>query len=33
VELIGGKWYNDEETNGQEHQAMQGKIDNNPEDG
>jgi hypothetical protein len=26
VELISGKWYNDEETNSQEHQVTQGKI-------
>ena len=32
VELISGKWYNDKETISQEHQAMQGKIGNNPED-
>jgi len=29
---ISGKWYTEEETDNQEHQAMQGKIDNNPED-
>ena len=32
MELISGKWYADEETDSQEHQAMQGKIDNNQED-
>jgi hypothetical protein len=32
VELISDKWYNGEQTNSQEHEAMQGKIDNNPED-
>jgi hypothetical protein len=32
VELISGKWYNDEETISQEHQAVQGKVGNNPED-
>ena len=32
VEPISGKWYTEEETDNQEHQAKQGKIDNNPED-
>jgi len=32
VELISGKWYTEEETDSQEHQPMQGKKDNNPED-
>jgi len=32
VEPISGKWYTEEETDNQEHQAMQGKIDNNQED-
>jgi hypothetical protein len=31
LELISGKWYNDEETD-KVHEAMQGKIGNNPED-
>ena len=32
VEPISGKWYNEEEPDNQEHQAVQGKTDNNPED-
>ena len=32
VELISGKWYNDEETDSQEHQVLQGKIGNIQED-
>jgi hypothetical protein len=32
VELISGKWYNDEETDSQEHQDVQGMIGNIPED-
>jgi tRNA 2-selenouridine synthase SelU len=32
VEPISGKWYTEEETDNQEQQAMEGKIDNNPED-
>ena len=32
VELIGGKWYNDKETDCQEHQVVQGTIGNIPED-
>jgi hypothetical protein len=32
VEPVIGKWYTEEKTDNQEHQAMQGKIDNNPED-
>ena len=31
MKLISGKWYNDEETISQEHQAVQGKVGNNPE--
>jgi hypothetical protein len=31
VEPISGKWYTEEETDNQEHQAMQGKIDNKQE--
>jgi hypothetical protein len=32
VEPVSGKWYTEEETDNQEHQAAQGKINNNPED-
>jgi hypothetical protein len=32
VEPFSGKWYTEEETDNQEHQALQGKIDNSPED-
>ena len=33
MEPISGKWYTEEETDNQGHQPVQGKIDNNPEDG
>jgi len=33
VEPIRGKWYTEEETGIPDHQPVQGKIDNNPEEG
>ena len=31
MEPVSGKWYTEEEPDNEEHQAMQGKIDNSPE--
>jgi hypothetical protein len=33
VEPVSGRWYTEEETDILDHQPVQGKIDNNPEEG
>ena len=33
VEPVSGKWYTEEETDILDHQPVQGKMDNNPEEG